>query len=123
MASSVTVKQFDNLFTEHNVTSSAGCVSVGKRLLLPVVIRRCFDVRCSHVWWRSILGAFLLVHWSSGTSRNTSVTFLGSEREEMPHSALLCQSNLSDIFTFGTLHCHYASSNYYRLPGMAWNFK
>ena len=78
VASSVTVKQLENLFTEHNVTSSAGCVSVGKRLLLPVMIRRCFNVRCSHVWWRSILGTFLLVpcvqHWSSGTSRNTSVT-------------------------------------------------
>ena len=47
VASSVTVKQLDTLLTEHSVTSSAGCVSVGKRLLLPVVILR---VRCSHVW-------------------------------------------------------------------------
>ena len=75
VASSVTVKQLDTLLTEHSVTSSAGCVSVGKRLLLPVVILR---VRCSHVWGRSLLGTFLLVpcvqHWSSGTSRSTSVT-------------------------------------------------
>ena len=93
VASSVTVKQLDTRLTEHSVTSSAGCVSVGKRLLLPVVIRRCFDVRCSHVWERSLLGKFLLVpcveHWSSGTSRNTSVTFLCSERAQMPSSALL----------------------------------
>ena len=106
MASSVTVEQFDKLHTEHNVTSSAGCVSVGKRLLLPVVMRR---VCSSHLWWRSLLGKFLLVpcvqHWSSGTPRNTSETFLCSERAQMPSRALLCQSNLSDIFAFGTLHC------------------
>ena len=59
MASSVTVKQLDKLLTEHSVTSSAGCVSVGKCLSSPVVMRRCFNVRCSHVWWRSLLGKFL----------------------------------------------------------------
>ena len=58
MASSVTVKQLDTLLTEHSVTSSAGCVSVGQRLLLPVVMV-ILRVRCSHVWWRSILGTFL----------------------------------------------------------------
>ena len=75
VVSSVTVKQLDTLLTEHSVTSSAGRVSMVKRLLLPVVLLR---VRCSHVWWRSLLGKFLCVpcvkHWSSGTSRNTSVT-------------------------------------------------
>ena len=58
VASSVTVKQLDTLLTEHSVTSSAGCVSVGKRLLLPVVILR---VRCSHVW-----GALASGHVSFG---------------------------------------------------------
>ena len=59
VASSVTVKQLDKFLTEHSVPSSAGCVSVGKRLLLLVVMRRCFNVRSSHVWGRSILGKFL----------------------------------------------------------------
>ena len=34
----------------------------------------CFNVRCFHVWWRSLLGTFLLVscvqHWSSGALAN-----------------------------------------------------
>ena len=45
------------------------------------------------------------------------------EREEMPRSAVLCQSNLQIFLLLAPCSVITRRPITYRLPGMAWNFK